>query len=192
MRLPGQPAIGLANLNENMYLVVRSLKNNNEKTVSKNIWLNRFRTTRSKKRIFWRLGELNLQWKRSDTQILPPKWTSTRFQPKKKSAVTAPTVSSINQTTNSLKSLRRLNSLSWPTTQPTRTLKTSAGSVGNLMLLQRTPFLNVVDVQDPSDQSIWNVCSSGCPPNASQRSCQTSVRSFGRHLSAKSAKRHTR
>ena len=34
MRLPGQPAIGLSNLNENMYLVVRSLKNNNEKTVS--------------------------------------------------------------------------------------------------------------------------------------------------------------
>jgi len=32
MRLPGQPAIGLSNLNENMYLVVRSLKNNNEKT----------------------------------------------------------------------------------------------------------------------------------------------------------------
>jgi hypothetical protein len=40
MRLPGQPAIGLSNLNENMYLVVRSLKNNNEKTVSKNFWLN--------------------------------------------------------------------------------------------------------------------------------------------------------
>jgi hypothetical protein len=35
MRLPGQPAIGLSNLNENMYLVVRSLKNNNDKTVSK-------------------------------------------------------------------------------------------------------------------------------------------------------------
>ena len=35
MRLPGQPAIGLSNLNENMYLVVRSLKHNNEKIVSK-------------------------------------------------------------------------------------------------------------------------------------------------------------
>lgn len=31
MRLPGQPALGLSNLNENMYLVVRSLKHNNEK-----------------------------------------------------------------------------------------------------------------------------------------------------------------
>ncbi len=31
MRQPGQPAIGLSNLNENMYLVVRSLKHNNEK-----------------------------------------------------------------------------------------------------------------------------------------------------------------
>jgi hypothetical protein len=37
MRLPGQPALGLSNLNENMYLVVRSLKLNNEKIVS---WLN--------------------------------------------------------------------------------------------------------------------------------------------------------
>ena len=33
MRLLGQPAIGLSNLNENMYLVVRSLKHNNEKIV---------------------------------------------------------------------------------------------------------------------------------------------------------------
>lgn len=31
---PGQPPIGLSNLNENMYLVVRSLKHNNEKIVS--------------------------------------------------------------------------------------------------------------------------------------------------------------
>lgn len=31
MRLPGQAPIGLSNLNENMYLVVRSLKHNNEK-----------------------------------------------------------------------------------------------------------------------------------------------------------------
>jgi len=31
MRQPGQPPIGLTNLNENMYLVVRSLKRNNEK-----------------------------------------------------------------------------------------------------------------------------------------------------------------
>ncbi len=35
MRLPGQPASGLSNLNENMYLVVRSLKHNNDKIVSK-------------------------------------------------------------------------------------------------------------------------------------------------------------
>jgi hypothetical protein len=34
MRQPGQPPIGLANLNENMYLVVRSLKRNNEKIVT--------------------------------------------------------------------------------------------------------------------------------------------------------------
>lgn len=34
MRLPGQAPIGLSNLNENMYLVVRSLKHNNEKIVS--------------------------------------------------------------------------------------------------------------------------------------------------------------
>ena len=34
MRQPGQPPIGLSNLNENMYLVVRSLKHNNEKIVS--------------------------------------------------------------------------------------------------------------------------------------------------------------
>ena len=34
MRLPGVPASGLSNLNENMYLVVRSLKHNNEKIVS--------------------------------------------------------------------------------------------------------------------------------------------------------------
>ena len=34
MRQPGQPPIGLTNLNENMYLVVRSLKHNNEKMVS--------------------------------------------------------------------------------------------------------------------------------------------------------------
>jgi len=39
MRLPGQPASGLSNLNENMYLVVRSLKHNNDKIVSEN-WLN--------------------------------------------------------------------------------------------------------------------------------------------------------
>ncbi len=31
MRVPGQPPLGLSNLNENMYLVVRSLKHNNEK-----------------------------------------------------------------------------------------------------------------------------------------------------------------
>lgn len=31
MRLPGQPALGLSNLNENMYLVVRSLKHNTNK-----------------------------------------------------------------------------------------------------------------------------------------------------------------
>lgn len=36
MRQPGEPALGLSNLNENMYLVVRSLKLNNEKIVS---WL---------------------------------------------------------------------------------------------------------------------------------------------------------
>jgi len=34
MRLPGQPSVGLSNLNENMYLVIRSLKHNNEKVVS--------------------------------------------------------------------------------------------------------------------------------------------------------------
>lgn len=34
MRLPGQPMTGLVNLNENMYLIVRSLKRNNEKVVS--------------------------------------------------------------------------------------------------------------------------------------------------------------
>ena len=31
MRLPGQPMTGLVNLSENMYLIVRSLKRNNEK-----------------------------------------------------------------------------------------------------------------------------------------------------------------
>lgn len=34
MRAPGQPMTGLINSNENMYLVVRSLKHNNEKIVS--------------------------------------------------------------------------------------------------------------------------------------------------------------
>lgn len=34
MRQPGQPPIGLTNLNENMYLVVRSLKHKNEKMVN--------------------------------------------------------------------------------------------------------------------------------------------------------------
>jgi hypothetical protein len=52
MRLPGQPAIGLSNLNENMYLVVRSLKNNNEKTVSLKIWLKSLGLRDSRKRHF--------------------------------------------------------------------------------------------------------------------------------------------
>lgn len=146
---------------------------------------------RFKKRTFWRLDELNLQWKRSGTQTLPQKWKLTRFRPKKKSAVTAPTASSINQMMNSSKSLRKSNSQSWLATKPTKTRKTNVDSVGKPMLHLRIPFSNAVAVRDPSDQSIWSVCSSGCPPNANLRSCRTSVRSFGRLLSAKSAKRPT-
>lgn len=52
MRAPGQPMTGLINSNENMYLVVRSLKHNNEKIVSL-FWLTHLdRTTRSKNKTF--------------------------------------------------------------------------------------------------------------------------------------------
>ena len=54
MRAPGQPMTGLINSNENMYLVVRSLKHNNEKIVSflVNSPCVLDRTTRSKNKTF--------------------------------------------------------------------------------------------------------------------------------------------
>ncbi len=143
-----------------------------------------------KKRTFWRSEELSLQWKRLGMQTLPRKWKLTRFQPKKKSGVTAPTVFSINQMMNSSKSSRKLNSQSWiVTTLTTKTHKTSVDSVGKPMLRLKIHFWSVAAVQDPLDQSTWNVCSSGCPPNANPKSCKTLVLSFGRLLSAKSAKK---
>jgi len=74
MRAPGQQSPGLINLTENMYLVVRSLKLNNEKVVS--FWLqsNVYRTMKYKRRTSSRLAESSSLSRRSATSRTRVRW----------------------------------------------------------------------------------------------------------------------
>lgn len=116
MRQPGQPALGLSNLNENMYLVVRSLKLNNEKIVSwlitENLLSHFYRTTKFRKKTFLRSVELNLLLRRLAMQATPTTWKWTSPKNSVRSTVTAPTASSTNPMTNYSKNSKKSSRLS--------------------------------------------------------------------------------
>ena len=147
MRAPGQQSPGLINLTENMYLVVRSLKLNNEKVVS--FWLqsNVYRTMKYKRRTSSRLAESSSLSRRSATSRTLVRWkltTSRRMR-----SVTLQTQFSTNPMMPSLKSSKKSKRLSCTRTKTMKKTIGNAASAGRRLLTLRTLYLSAVNVRDP-------------------------------------------
>ena len=146
-----------------MYLVVRSLKLNNEKIVS---WLitenlHDYRTTKFRKKTFLKSVESNLPLRRLAMQVTQTTWKLTSPKNAVKNTATVPTASSTNLMTNYSKNSKKLSRPSWNQTTPKKIAILSVASAGKHPLLPKILSLNVVSARDQSAQSIWSALNPG-------------------------------